>query len=906
MSNSDNTKKHLESVANETLETFEAIETEASSKLPKRLTSSEDVLINVNPVTSPEPIKNLSKIQNANRTSLLSLQHEPAIARIVAVREDGKRCVYFICREIPVTLPGGNVELASYRSPVGRLASLPIGDEVELPNGEFLEVEERAMLRPIRDGGKWDSKNSVLEGETYGPLTVTSLRTLLERIAPDELDEQAGIDEQLLEKLLEEERESVNIIEGIRRVVLTQMELRDQPILDKFQDKIFRLPLDSRILLLGPPGSGKTTTLIRRLGQKLDLEFLSEEEQLLVKNHKGPNVTSHEESWMMFTPTSLLQQYVKESFSRERVPASDYHVRTWNDYRLEVARNKFGLLTTSTKQSGFIRQDSVKYFGDEALGNLTAWFDDFEAWQQSAYVKRLQNAAKELVSIGEGRIAELGKALVALIQPKNSVDISQLLRSLFGKATEARKLADELKSEIDGAIRQVLVLQVNRNRNFLDELAEFLDSLGATEEETVEEGEIRDEDDEEEETPRTRRKRAEVTFRRALRTQARAAVRGRMPKSGTATARIIEWIGDRGLDGEKQIEVGKGVVLLTFVRTFVNPVRLYFHGIATRYRSFRRARQSDERWYVAGAIRQTDIHPLELDMMLLSILRGARSLLSSRDVQRDLNSNSSFWAVLQPVQESFRNQIFVDEATDFSPVQLACMSALSLPTMPSFFACGDFNQRLSSWGTRSVTEVEWADSRIGIERVTVGYRQSRELNEFAREIVRIGGGADYDMVLPEHAIRDGFPPVLAENMCNDPDVGIWLADRVTEIERFVGQLPSIAILVPEEEQVRSVAKALQETLAEQNINVVACPDGQVIGQDNDIRVFDVQHIKGLEFEAVFFKDVDHLAEVYPDLFDKFLYVGATRAATFLGLTCSGSLPTAISDLRSMFSTNWDG
>ncbi len=143
-------------------------------------------------------------------------------------------------------------------------------------------------------------------------------------------------------------------------------------------------------------------------------------------------------------------------------------------------------------------------------------------------------------------------------------------------------------------------------------------------------------------------------------------------------------------------------------------------------------------------------------------------------------------------------------------------------------------------------------------------------------------------------------------MCNDPDVGIWLADRVTEIERFVGQLPSIAILVPEEGQVRSVAKALQETLAEQNINVVACPDGQVIGQDNDIRVFDVQHIKGLEFEAVFFKDVDHLAEVYPDLFDKFLYVGATRAATYLGLTCSDSLPPAISELRPMFSKDWSG
>lgn len=111
-------------------------------------------------------------------------------------------------------------------------------------------------------------------------------------------------------------------------------------------------------------------------------------------------------------------------------------------------------------------------------------------------------------------------------------------------------------------------------------------------------------------------------------------------------------------------------------------------------------RRSNKRWYLADEISQSDTHPLELDMLLLSRLKGARSLLSSRDVQRNLHN--PFWTALQPVQEAFRNQIFVDEAMDFSPVQLACMSALSRPGISSFFACGDFNQRLSSWGTRSV------------------------------------------------------------------------------------------------------------------------------------------------------------------------------------------------------------
>ena len=40
-------------------------------------------------------------------------------------------------------------------------------------------------------------------------------------------------------------------------------------------------------------------------------------------------------------------------------------------------------------------------------------------------------------------------------------------------------------------------------------------------------------------------------------------------------------------------------------------------------------------------------------------------------------------------------------------------------------------------------------------------------------------------------------------------------------------------------------------------------------------MFDIQYIKGLEFEAVFFVGVDQLAANQPELFDKYLYVGTT-------------------------------
>jgi UvrD-like helicase C-terminal domain len=78
--------------------------------------------------------------------------------------------------------------------------------------------------------------------------------------------------------------------------------------------------------------------------------------------------------------------------------------------------------------------------------------------------------------------------------------------------------------------------------------------------------------------------------------------------------------------------------------------------------------------------------------------------------------------------------------------------------------------------------------------------------------------------------------------------------------------------------------------------------GLVVGDVREVRIFDVQHIKGMEFEAVFFLDIDQLAERIPGLFLRFLYVGVTRAATYLGVTCEKALPKPLELVRSHFAT----
>ena len=63
---------------------------------------------------------------------------------------------------------------------------------------------------------------------------------------------------------------------------------------------------------------------------------------------------------------------------------------------------------------------------------------------------------------------------------------------------------------------------------------------------------------------------------------------------------------------------------------------------------------------------------------------------------------------------------------------------------------------------------------------------------------------------------------------------------------MVQKATTIAVLVNEEEQVEPLALELNDRLEEINLSAVACKDGKVVGNDRDVRVFNIQHIKVLE------------------------------------------------------------
>ncbi|NWE77716.1 ATP-binding domain-containing protein [Pseudomonas yamanorum] len=880
------------SLAESALNIFVTIEGKATEKLSSRGTNATDAFATLNTFTGQEAVNRIAEIADGETQSLLALLREPAISRVTVENDEGQKAIYYICRTSGISLNGA-AKLAGYRTDLGKLASRDVGEEVEVSVGGrlvWLRVLERVDLHPAKDGGHWDSTNNVLRRENVSPLSIQSLRKLLE-------SEETIDDGGAFEAMLAGGEVAGNITEGLRHQIRSAMALRDQPVLDKFQDDIFRLPINSQLIILGPPGTGKTTTLIKRLGQKLDWDALDLDERSLL------DTAAHKSSWVMFTPSDLLKHYVKEAFNREQVPASDEHIKTWDKRRHELARSVFGVLKTNTGGM-FVFKEDRSHCSGEVSNDPRAWFDEFRKFHRNRLISPLQEGATMLQSSAPDQAKPLLQQLLAGISSLRSEELVQAYGRWLSLEAKIDSLLKESRIKTDKLIREQGNLLFNKDKRVFFDLAAFFDTLTQGDEEE-DDGAEYDEDVTEEPTQPSHNEaqKAFFAYQRFLQSYARSRYHGRSLGKSSRAAHIRDWLDDRVPSEEWLKTLGGEMTFQNALRRFRNAWKRYVLDVPASYRAFRRQCIAEQRYAYRAPDNPVHIDGVELDAIILLMLRSARELMQQEFVRNDLGQPQFF--ELARIANQFQHQVLVDEATDFSMLQLACMESLTNLKTRSFFACGDFNQRITGHGIRSLEQVSWISEQIRDKRITTVYRQSRMLNAFAGELLQLMDGDTTALgVLPEYSAHEGVMPVFVEGMDEPLAVAQWLAERISEIERMVHQMPTVAVLVASESFVRPIADALSEQLESINLKAVACLEGKALGDDTDVRIFDIQHIKGLEFEAVFFVGVDTLAEMTPDLFERYLYVGATRAATYLGMLCHKGLPEKLSSLKLRFSERW--
>ncbi len=883
----------FEALAKEALSTIAEIADGATQKLASEWHASANSFASGNTLTGGQAFQNLENISHANREAWEALKREPSIARLVLEDDEGRERVVYIARKSSLPLASGK-QLASYGSPIGRLAELPVGEEASVTlqgQRQVFSLVEKTSFRPGMVDGEWDSTGNQYRHVDLGVFSIDSLRALLGAGGLDAGDE--------LDQLLEQAAVAGGVQAGISHQIRTAMGLRDQPILDQFQGEIFRLPLDSQLIILGPPGTGKTTTLIKRLGQKLDIDNLEENERR-VANEPGQS-TPHNSNWLMFTPTELLKHYLKEAFNREQVPASDARIKTWLAYRNDIARNTLGVLRTANGGKYTFKPDMAN-LGAAAVTDPRAWYEAFSEFHDQRLKTQLKDGATIVTESAPAGGMPIAEQLLQLAEGLDSRAWMDVYRDLSKQETLLKAVLDESKGIADTLLKQERNQVFNRDKEVFQRLAQYLENL-QDDDEPDEEAEFDEDDAEASGNPNAGDiQNAVKAYLAALRTLARNRYRKRsLPKSSRAS-KVVLWLGDALPADAVLLEIGQRISFQNGLRRFVNAFRRYVSDVPTSYRLFRKERNVATEFYCEAASNPLHLSAMELDAIVLLMLRNCRMLLSQSFIEKDLDAPR--YELLRNLASLFRNQIMVDEATDFSMLQLACMESLTTLKGRSFFACGDFNQRITHFGIRAMEQLAWVSPRISAKFLTLVYRQSRALNTFSGDLLRLQEG-DLTTLgeLPKESTHEGVKPVLLEQASED-EAARWIAERIAEVERAVKQMPTIAVLVNAEEDVKPMAERLTSYLEGVNLKAVACEEGKALGEGADVRVFDIQHIKGLEFEAVFFAGVDRLAEQKPELFDRYLYVGATRAATYLGMVCYQGVPLKIQPLLRGFVENW--
>ena len=704
-----------------------------------------------------------------------------------------------------------------------------------------------------------------------------------------------------MDQLLAEEQDAGFVVDGVRREAIKTMSLRDKPILDKFQDEIFRLPIDSHLLILGPPGTGKTTTLIRRLGQKLDGFSLNDNEKELVRRIDNNSGLAHESSWIMFTPTELLKQYVKEAFNREKIAAPNENITTWDYYSKYIARNVLGLLKTASTKGRFVLRDRNQHVSNSVVISPEKWFLKFNEFHDLRIVESVKGSILGISDFnGESEIKEISDELSKIVE-KSKTPLA-LCRSLFKEEEKIEPLLKKYKEFSDVEIKKSLNLLLNtEGKDFLMKLSSFMDSLKVDTTDVDEDEDVSD--DAELTSTKTPISKATQQYNRFIRSLARNSYQNKKFKKSSNNEKIYHWFeGKLPVDSILK-EIGQSVSLQASLRKFMNLSKRYVAEVPVSYREFRKTNVSSLDLYSKLPEKTNELSSFELDAVILLQLQVARELLEQSFVSK--NIDLAKFSNIKAISSLFRNQILVDEATDFSMIQLACMFHLTEPGMKSFFASGDFNQRITTWGCRSAEQVSWISNTIDMKKIDIIYRQSKLLNEFSNKLIEIMSFSAESAALPEHLAHTGYSPALAEDLSSLDESSEWIFERISEIEKNSDGMPSVAVLVTDESMIQPLADELNDHLQELSLNAVACLGGKAIGEDGDVRVFSVEHIKGLEFEAVFFVGIDKLADNHPELFEKYLYVGATRAATYLGVIAETELPAQLDPVRELFVSDWE-
>ena len=782
----------------------------------------------------------------------------------------------------------------------------------QTPQGEItIEIFNRASYTPSIEHEVY--ANDILiklagDSKTHSFQNISKILSYQVEIDNDKEKLEHATDQeaqQLIQRIAEKEAEMKTYLDKAQSFIRKYAELRYQPILDPIQESIKRSKIfDGSLIINGGPGTGKTTSLIQRI------KFLispSIEEYTTLNQSQKDILFNQNTSWIFYSPNELLALFLRNSMKMEELTADTERVKVWSSHKNELVK-AYKLVDTATKRPFLIynKSNGKSLFVNkpkniqEIVSGLNKFYIDFQKDKLNKVVE---------IDVSPFKWKNTGLSIKKYLNDKKNIkNIDELIR-LFLNLNETYQVeSDKISEEYSKLIKQVAGrIQVIITKD--SERASFLNYILNLWKNTIQDTEEVDDDDDDDteielENFEEKETQTFFDFEQELFTKLKSLCRkqalkkfDRNTKFSKRDLELLKLIPEIEIQNEYE-QIGQTAFFKKFFERVIKGVLAnVLREIPMSYKKHRRdlLATNNKNWdleilnELVKKDKNSRIHSDEQALLLHFTNSVCFSL--SKGFQRHFNS------INHPYVTAYKNHckpvIGIDEATDFSLIDLLAINSFRHPQLSSVTLSGDIMQRMTNDGLTSWDDFSSVVSGTEIKDLEVSYRQSPTLLSLAQSIYEksTGNKANYKSYI-EKAEAEPKPLILVSD--DDDDKLDWIATRIIEIYKAYGSsIPSIAIFLPNESQLEEFANQLGnlETLSDVGILVKACRNGEVLGDKNTVRIFSIDKIKGLEFEAVFFHNLDELQSqnLSSDLVLKYLYVGLSRATFYFGLTVKEEL-----------------
>jgi predicted nucleotidyltransferase len=785
----------------------------------------------------------------------------------------------------------------------------PLGNAIaELSTGigqVVTRVGDREIIRQVLSRSNYQvqrQKVDAFQGRIFtieddGLAFEHSLRELIERlesITDKEKDEATIALKHQLESLRKDFEEAQRKAYRFRR---TTTSIRQQFLLDQTQNKIKRQKLFNGPLIIdGGPGTGKTTLLIHRIQYLLDSNVENDENfQVKLTHEEKVHIRDQSTGWIFFSPTPLLKKYLEQAMSSEGLNASDDTVKTWEQHRNSL---KTSLQLLSPGPRGLLRYADSRSLWQLSSDDFNKLITEFDSFHLEFLKKKLDKL--EPVSKLNTAWKDEGVRIYASLSAQSVKDLPSLIRAINNVIGQYDALRLKNEKEYDELITD---LSSRVQSRLSPEEKEWFKNKIKTE--------TRDEDEEEGFESETYIGQLDTDINRAIRRAIRnKAIQLLDPKHqlNSKDLEIIEKLPAFAIDRVGRIS-SSAVFQKYLGPIFKGPDEFILAPLVSVYKKYREENLVKAEWLpedmlktlqlvVAQSPKNKRAHDEEIDFLIMTALKLARIF---RSVAPEL-FNKSEHTVIAAYKSTMKGVVAVDEAADFSLVQLYCMYLTSMPRLNSVTFCGDLMQQMNTKGVKSWTDILKVIPDIEESSLVKSYRQTPRLLDLAIALYKKRYGKDPNYYSSEEP-SDNPAPLLKISENFDEKIQ-WIAGRIAELyDIYESVIPNIAIFVKDSQSIQPIADALNQesTLADLGITVKPCLGEGEIGSADHVRVFNITFIKGMEFESVFFIDVDN----YPDkeILDKLIYVGVSRATYYLAITLNARFPEQLQPIKHLLVEN---